>query len=282
MEPAAGLTADLLRQIDRIIGHARKVSFQTRRRYREVAPFLAERFRLRKIANLQDKHLPAYVHVRLASGTAPATVRTDLAALRFVHDQARAARYRLGTNVALGLELPDRRHLGLGRGWTDIEYVAMQAQARGLGHVTITLVLALCRHAGLRIHEATRLDWAVARAGLRIGVLGAKGKGGRERDVHLDDLARAALQEALGRARPGQRLFVTAGVPTHRAIARIQAFVRLHRGRIEAPGRIAHLTVHGLCHTFGAARCRALLGADDSRYDAEKAVAEFSATTAAS
>ncbi len=274
-----GLVADLRRQVSRVFRHARQGSHQTRRRYREACdravPFLAAAFRLRKLANLSDKHLRAYVAHRQAAGIKPQTLRTDLAALRFLHSQLADVRHRLSSNAELGLGLPPRRYRGLGRNWADIECAEMIGRARALGQVRIALVLALCRHAGLRIHEAMRLDWAAARRGLDTGALQVKGKGGRIRDVPLGADAQEALREAFRRARPGAKLFVPPDVPTHRAIARVQSFVRRHRGAIARPGRHAPLTVHGLRHTYAAEQYRRRRESGSGQAAAERVVSQL-------
>ena len=278
MDPVDGLTADLRRQVDRIMAHSRQGRFETRRRYREAghraAPLLADRFRLRQLANLQDKHLRAYVEARLAAGIAPATIRTDLAARRFLHDLAADARYRLSRNRDLMLQLPQRQHCRLGRGWSDVEFAALEGRALDLGQVAIALALSLYRHAGLRIHEALRLDWAAARRGLRNGELRVQGNGGRVRDVPLDRPARCA-GGGVSAWPAGSETARAAGCQTHRAIAGVQAFLRRHRGRAERPDRRARLTVHGLRHTFAAERYRARMAAGDSRASAERSVSRL-------
>jgi integrase len=274
-----GIEANLLTQLARVFRHTRQGSIETRRRYweacRRFVHFLAERFRLQKLANLQDKHIRAYVEDMLARGLAPATVKADLAAIRFLHDQLPDARHRLSDNKDLGVAIPRRRFRGLGRAWTDEEFEAMIARARARGRQDVVLVLTLCRWAGLRIHETMRLDWATARQGLTTGQLHVKGKGGRERDVPLSPAAREALMEAFLRTRPGQKLFVPAGVPTHRAIARVRSFVYRYRIEVQRKDRRASLTPHGLRHTYAAERYRFHLDVAGSRRLAELRVARL-------
>lgn len=274
---AEHLAEDLRRQVAVVFAHARQGSVHTRRRYRAAAciamDFFARQFRLRKVANLREKHLRAYVEARLAAGKSTATILTDLSALRYVHNQLPSPRYRLPTNEALGLALSRRQHRNLGRRWSDAEFAAMEDAAQASGQTTIFLVLALCRHAGLRIHEVMRLDWASARRGLRTAALEVTGKGGLVRSVPLAAPAATALQAAFLRVRYGQKLFVPRGMKTHRAIARVQAFILAHRGEVEQPGRQAPLTAHGLRHTYAAARYLARRTAGDSHAQAECTVA---------
>jgi site-specific recombinase XerD len=74
-------------------------------RYRDSMPkflhFCAEKFRLEKLANVQAKHLHAYVDYRRQAGISEKTLKNDLAAIRFFHQLARSR-----------VVLPDNRLMG--------------------------------------------------------------------------------------------------------------------------------------------------------------------------
>jgi hypothetical protein len=85
----SGLLDDLGRQLQRVLRGVRQGSFATRARYSEAGErfvvFLAESFRLRKLANIKQKHLDAYVEHLTQRGCGPSVhcdrvVRDTLAA----------------------------------------------------------------------------------------------------------------------------------------------------------------------------------------------------------
>ena len=99
---------NLLVQLDKLYRHTRQGSYQTRTRYYEAMKrfcgFLAEEYRLERLSNLAPKHLEAYADRLRREGKSPATIKTDLAAIRFFHDQMAAPRYeRLPSNQELEL-----------------------------------------------------------------------------------------------------------------------------------------------------------------------------------
>lgn len=105
---------NLLAQADRVFRHCRQGSIKTRARYKEavyrLCRFLAEVYHLERLANLSPKHLISYAAFLQENDKAASTIKTDLAAIRFFHDQLPHARYdALPDNRALGLE---RRSFG--------------------------------------------------------------------------------------------------------------------------------------------------------------------------
>lgn len=120
-------------QADRVFRHCRQGSIKTRARYREsvyrLCAFLAEVYRLEKLANLAPKHIYAYAEFLKETGKAPSTIKTDLAAIRFFHDQQPTARWRrLPSNAMLGLE---RRSFGrVDRTWSVLALKSISCQCR--------------------------------------------------------------------------------------------------------------------------------------------------------
>ena len=60
-----GIYMSLVAQLDKLARHNRQGSFRTKERYYEATKrfcrFLAEEYRLQKLANISGKHLTAYI-----------------------------------------------------------------------------------------------------------------------------------------------------------------------------------------------------------------------------
>ena len=118
---------NLKAQLDRLFRHNRQGSYKTRQRYYEAmqrfCAFLAEEYRLEKLANIAPKHILAYAELMQRRGLSPSTIKTDLAAIRFWHDQMPGAKNSLPTNCDLELK---RRSFGkVNRTWSNAEFGKM-------------------------------------------------------------------------------------------------------------------------------------------------------------
>ena len=127
--------AALIAQLDKLARHNRQESYKTRQRYYEAMQrfcrFLAEEYRLQKLTNISGKHLTAYVCYLQERGRAASTVKTELSAIRFWHDQLSSPKYRLPANNELTVGLERRRIGGVDRRWTP-------EQSTGCGTATPT------------------------------------------------------------------------------------------------------------------------------------------------
>ncbi len=263
---------NLIAQLDCLAAHNRQGSYQTRRRYYEAMKrfcrFLAVEFHVERLANIAPKHIIAYVQTMQEQGKSAATIKTDLAAIRFFHDHMSKPRYCLPNNVVLGLE---RRSYGkVDRTWDDDEFLRMLEKAKALERYDYMLAFYLARYAGLRIHECFRIDTATAEKALRDNALTVKGKGGKVRTVPINDPIALALREQLSSTQRGHKLLVPDGVPTDHAIHQLQEFIIQHRAAIQDADGKHPLTFHGLRHTFAAEQYQHLVenGADplEARY----------------
>lgn len=103
---------NLIRQLDSLKKHCNEKSYATRERYYDACcrfcDFLAKQFRSQKFANIQSKHITAYVEYLQGKGISPATIQSDLAGIRFYHRHA-GGKNRLPENSELSL---DRRSEG--------------------------------------------------------------------------------------------------------------------------------------------------------------------------
>lgn len=272
-----GIYKTLMDQVDRLARHNRQGSYHTKQRYYEAMQrfcrYLADEYRLQKLANVSGKHVAAYADYMQAAGKAASTIKTDLAAIRFFHDLLDNRHHPLPGNADLHLE---RRRFGeLDRTWSRGEYDRFLEQCHDRGHEDYADVASLTWEVGLRIHEGFRLDTAAAEAALRTGELTVKGKGGKIRSVPITDNARAILSGALRRTQRGHKLFVRDGVPTDTVIHNMQVFLSSVRPRIQDVGSTRPMTHHGLRHTYAARKYQEFIQSGYSHYDACKQVSQL-------
>ena len=268
------LFLNLRNQADKLFRHNRKGAYTTRSRYYEAylrfLRYLADTFRLQKIANTLPKHLVAYVRYMQDKGMSASTIKTDLAAIRFWHDEISAARYVLPPNDKLDLE---RRHSSQpNRAWSQEEYERLVQRAKEAGRNDYGDCILLAWEIGLRIHEIMRIDAAIARDAVKTGTLTIKGKGGKERQVKLTAPAKAVLQARLNVTAPGQKLFVPQGKQTDIAIKELQNFIRKQRDAVQDDNREVPMTMHGGRHSYASNKYEELRQAGKSEDDAKYAV----------
>lgn len=231
-----------------------KVSIKTHHRYRdsmkEVIQFCAQNFRLQKLSKISDKHILAYVDYRRGQGIAEKTIKNDIAAVRYYLRYMEDRKGQLIDNKGIGLKsTPDGRK---DRAWREIEYEKMLKLTRELKRKDVEIAIRLARHAGLRVHEITRLDGIKAEQAIKTGWLQVKGKGGKERQVPLSQEAKETLREARCLLQDNKlKLLVPEGEKTHLVIKSIQGFIRRHREKIfERDNRTVNITIHGLRHLY--------------------------------
>ena len=245
---------NLAAQAEKLRRHNRQGSYKTKERYYEAflrfLRFTAERFHLEKLANLSGKHLAAYVTDMKSRGLSPATIKTELSAIRFWHDQIPNARYALPDNQELALE---RRIFGeQDRTWSYREFNLMIGECWKAGRPDFEACVVIGRYAGLRIHEVMRIDTAMARAALLDGFLTIKGKGGKVREVPINETIRIELAALLKITPPGRKLFVPLEKDTRSVIHELEAFIRTHRKEVKDESSERPMTFHGLRHTCAA------------------------------
>jgi len=122
--------------------------------------------------------------------------------------------------------------------------------------------MAIARYAGLRLHEVMRIDTAIARRALKNNFITIKGKGGKIRDVPINENIRVIFEKYLKLTPAGHKLFVPKGKKTHVAKTELQNFINTHRKFVTAPDsdREAPITFHGLRHNSDSGGNRRWLG----------------------
>ena len=274
-----GIYQTLIAQLDKTARHNRQGSFRTKERYYEAmqrfCKFLSEEYRLQKLANINGKHLTAYVLYMQERDKSASTIKTDLAAIRFFHDKMERTKYRLPSNDELAVELERRRFGGLDRTWSIPEVHRFLAHCMADGHEDFAAVACLTWYAGLRIHECFRIDTAIAEQALCENAITIKGKGGKVRTVPIKESIRIELGKLLAVTPRGHKLFVPDGVPTDIAIARLQQYIYKARPQIQDEGSTRPMTHHGLRHSYAARTYQELIDSGASPLSASLRVSQL-------
>lgn len=255
-------------QLQKVIRGAKQGSSDTKYRYIDASTrfirFVAERFKLQKLQNIQEKHLQAFAEDMKQRGKSEKYIKTDLSAIRYLHRQVPMTRFELmdgrmaNKNYGLG-STPDGR---AERVWTERELEDMKALAREKNKPIIALALEAARATGMRLDEFSSLRRSEVEAALRTGVLHLTNtKGGRPRDVPLSPRAVTVFEATLKQSSRGGYVFTPPGVRVHKFEEAVKNFIWRHRDVLQDPGRksTAHnlkpgefgaLAAHGLRHTF--------------------------------
>ncbi len=260
-------------QYQKLFRHIRVGSFKTRERYgkafKRFMVFIADKYHIQKLSNISEKHIEAYVSYMQDKGLSAATIKTELAAIRFFHDNMPYTRYELPTNEMLNLER--RTFGGVDRTWEQNEYDMMLEAAKKNDREDYMAIFSLARFAGLRLEECFRIDTNDAQNAIENGKLYVKGKGGQSRYVPINETIREAFAKFLKNTPRGQKLFVALDDKTHLAMKRLQCFIAYHRKEFTEN----QITFHGLRHTYAHEQYEKFIKEGCSDFDARKNVSEL-------
>lgn len=274
----------IMAQMEKVYRHTRANSFATRARYesscRNFIGFLDEKFKMKNLRNLQDKHVVAYIQQRQAEGIAPKTLKNDLGAIRYMHDMIPNIKHELSDNKelknAFSIALDKTPAVKGNRAWTDHEYNDMQqfvremATSNGRGAETaadVRDVMQLAKTMGLRVTEAVAMSRSQVEQALRLGSYQVKGeaKNGKWRQVPLSSQSRWVMESRIQGVPRGERLFIRPGEKTHAAVNRVEKFMQNNRDQFETvegqetrmyEGVANALTYHGLRYNYVQDRVR--------------------------
>ena len=263
-----GVVDNLGSQFQKVIRGAKQGSSETKYRYIEASErfirFVAEKYKLQKLQNIQEKHLHAFAVDMKQRGMSEKYIKTDMSGIRYLHRQVPQARFELmdgriaNKNYGLG-STPDGR---TERAWTEAELEDMKALAMKKNKYNIALALEAARATGMRLDEFSSLRRAEAEAALRTGVLHLTNtKGGRPRDVPFSSRAVAVFETALKLSSRGNYVFTPPGMRVHKFEKEVQRFISENRDDLQdagrkrtahnlEPGELSALAAHGLRHTF--------------------------------
>lgn len=260
-------------QYNKLFRHLKVGSFKTRERYgkafKKFMVFVAREYNLQKLSNISGKHIFAYLKYMQEKNLSASTIKTELAAIRFFHDNMPYTRENLPTNAEL--ELKRRTFGGVDRTWSTREFNLMLAAAMETGHKDYLAIFSLARYAGLRLEECFRIDTNDAAQAIESGKLFVKGKGGLTRYVPINETIRITLRDILKVTSKGQKLFVSPGDKTHLAMKRLQCFIAYHRKSFTDN----KITFHGLRHTYAHEKYEEFVHAGKTEFQARKAVSEL-------
>ncbi len=260
-------------QYNKLFRHLKVGSFKTRERYgkafKKFIVFLAREYNLQKLSNISGKHIFAYLKYMQEKNLSASTIKTELAAIRFFHDNMPYTREVLPTNAEL--ELKRRTFGGVDRTWSTQEFNLMLAAAMETGHKDYLAILSLARYAGLRLEECFRIDTNDAAKAIESGKLFVKGKGGLTRYVPINETIRITLRDILKVTPRGQKLFVSPEDKTHLAMKRLQCFIAYHRKSFTDN----KITFHGLRHTYAHEKYEEFIREGKTEFQARKAVSEL-------
>ena len=268
---------NLLAQFNRTFRHNRQGSFKTRERYQKAMKrfcrFLSEVYRLEKLANIAPKHIHAYTEYMQSKGLSASTIKTDLAAIRFWHDQIPNPRHNLPANNRLSLE---RRAFGkVDRAWTSVEFNKMIGVCWHHKREDYVAIICLGYYAGLRIHECFRIGTSIAMDAIQKMAITVKGKGGKIRTVPINESIRIELAKMLEITPLGHKLFISDGINTHTAINQLQQFIRRHKSEVQPPNCNKPMTFHGLRHAYALEQYKGLIRSGDTEVEARLKVSKL-------
>ena len=267
------LYKNLEAQFNKIFRHLKTGSFKTRERYakafKRFMVFLVNEFNLQKLSNISKKHIYAYVEYMKSKGRSASTIKTELSAIRFFHDNIPYSRYVLPSNDEL--ELERRTFGGVDRTWSQQEFELMLSIAKKMRRNDYIAIFILARYAGLRIEECFRIDRNDAQNALVIGQLFVKGKGGLTRYVPINDSVKNILQELLKVTPKGHKLFVKLEDKTHLVMKRLQCFITYHRKSFTDDD----ITFHGLRHTYAHEQYEKFISMGKTDVQARRCVSEL-------
>ena len=274
----------IMTQMEKVYRHTRANSFGTRARYesscRNFIGFIDEKFKMKNLRNLQDKHVVAYIQHRQSEGIASKTLKNDLGAIRYMHDMIPDVKHELSDNKelkdAFSIVLDKTPAVKGNRAWTEREYNDMQQYVRnvaagnGRGAETaadVRDITQLAKTMGLRVTEAVAVSRSQAEQALRTGVYQVKSeaKNGKWRQVPLSAQGRQVMNNRIRDLPRGYRLFICPGEKTHAAVNRVEKFLQNNRLQFETvEGRESRmyqgvsnaLTYHGLRYNYVQDRVR--------------------------
>ena len=267
-ESEENLYNNLLRQVDRYKHYCHEGSYRTRERYvstcKPLCQFLAAEFRTQKFVNIGAKQIYAYAE-HMKSYKAPATIRTELSAIRKVYAWL-GGKNKIPNNDKL--DLPEREVGKTDKSWTAEEYREAIALAKNMGRYDVYYGLKISYVYGARIEEACAMRVYQIKEAIRNYGLEIKGKGGQVRVVPIrtnedkETLAELADYIKKNNLKPGDYLIseqFKGGVK--KEMKRLQNWIYNHRKKFMSPDRSLEvrdgkkprsekITWHGMRHEF--------------------------------
>lgn len=241
-------------------------------RYREglraFCKHLAIHYNSQNFRNVSDKHLLSFIEASREADVNPKTLKTDLSAIRKLHDKTEGTRSKLSDNTTLGYT-DKRTTRGVDRAWSDEEVKQAIALTHNMGRADVRWAITMAREFGLRLEETTALTKTQLRGALSKRHLSLRiTKGGIPRDVPVTPSGRPVVEQILAEApKDKEALFLGHGKAHHEVMRSIQNWLYNYRDqfRVEEPVEADEraldgaevrpkLTMHGLRHAYARDR----------------------------
>lgn len=290
-----GATDNLGCQLQKVLRMSNQNRFETRIRYREAQlrfiSHIGSKFGLQKLRNIQDKHLKSYAAHLQSLGSSDKYIKTELSAIRFLHNMMGETKFDLSDarvfNKELGLSsTPDGR---ADRAWTENELSQFKNYAVERGKQDIADIFETIRSTGMRLDEIVSLKRSSVVKALKTGSLHLTNtKGGVPRTIPLNERAIKILERVIT-----EHTWTNAFAPEqytqnrslHKYEKSLQNFVLNHRAKFQdltrstsahnlSPKEKGALTLHGLRHAYARDHYSTLIKNGMTEYHARKAVAE--------
>lgn len=260
---------DVGRQLEKIFKKSNYKSYATRQRYFKAAErFLKEvvpHFKLQKLTNIQDKHLAYYAEKKLAEGCSIEYIKSELSGIRHMHHITPNTRHELAEAKEFNttLDLASSQREGISRAWSSDEISKMCKIAELKGRPELANMIKFTSLSGLRLDEVSTLRKEHLLGAVRTGQLSLTNtKGGRPRDVPINNELKALMKKLLPNVQQGNYVFLPRQDMRIEVFkAQAQQFLVNNRDGIQAndrentannltKGQRAPLTWHGLRHTY--------------------------------
>jgi site-specific recombinase XerD len=264
-----GLAKNLRKQLESMFKHCNEKSFKTRARYLDASIrfsyFLADRYRLQKFKNVDDRHFRTYAEYLKEMGFSPSTIQAELSGIRFFY-RLSSGKNKLSDNKSLNLP---KRAVGVeNRAWLSKEKEKAVALAERMGRNDVVIAIGLAYELGLRLEEicVTRVEFLMSAKNTGIFVV-PKGKGGQRRAIKLNPAQRAMIAKYVDYAKamglqPGD--YLISGSEKHgvkHEIKSLQNWMSHNREKfmvkdrekiVEVGKKKRHATIswHGLRHSY--------------------------------
>lgn len=195
---------------------------------RAFCKHLAIHYQSKNFKNISEKHLKSFVEESIRAGVSPATIKTDLAAVRKLHSLLPKTRYKLSRDNGK-LRAEKRQTVGVDRAWRNSEALRASNLAKSMGRKDVDWAIRCARTMGLRIEEVTALTRSQIREALTNGYIHLTiTKGGIPRDVPLNPGAERVLREMLTENEQ-EKIFIRHGRTHKQAMKSIQNWIGNHR-----------------------------------------------------
>lgn len=286
---------NLGRQFEKLMRMTNQNKFSTKCRYIDaqirLINYLGRQYHLQKLTNLKDKHLINYVEKLKNEGKSDKYIKTELSAIRFLHNQMNMTKNhlmdsrRFNQMVGLGSTKDGRAD----RAWNEKEIESFKTLASKMNCQDYADIVEASRSMGLRLDEAVTLKRKQCKSALEKGYIHLTNtKGGVHRNVYLDVRSKKILSKKLSSNRINY-LFTPEKYSNTKSIHKykkhIQKFIIDHREKFQDSDRSksghnirgtdkSALTFHGLRHSYARDQYFKLISRNISPSQARQCVSE--------